>query len=274
MSKVIAIVSGGLDSTTLVYELTASNHKVEMISFDYGQRHKRELEFARATAKSLGLKHDIIDLTGLTHLISNSALTAGVIKENVSAMHAGHPYIEVPDGHYAEDTMKATVVPNRNMIMISIAAGIAVNRGADYLAVGVHGGDHFIYPDCRPRFIGAVNAAIVIGNSGFGSIPEQYEGTAGSEFVLAPFLHSTKTMIAYRAIMLGIPLNMTWSCYKGGTNHCGRCGTCVERLEAIAEATEWARQNRTIPDGLHAYDQTVYDDDEFWKTVSKENGNA
>lgn len=255
-SDCVAIVSGGLDSCTLVYHLIAAGHKPHVLSFDYGQRHKKELFYAQLMCQQLGLRHTIIDLSGLTQLISNSSLTGAK---------------EVPDGHYAEENMKATVVPNRNMIMLSIAAGVMVNNSYKFVATGVHAGDHFIYPDCRPGFIGAMNDAIVEGNQGFGAIPVQDEDYTGDLYkaVFAPFLESSKADIAYRAFELGVPLHMTWSCYKGGDVHCGRCGTCVERLEAIEEADQRARANGILPDGLHSNDQTVYADDEFYKTAAE-----
>lgn len=271
MSKVIAVVSGGLDSTTMVYDLLAQGHEVECVSFDYGQRHKKELAYAAGNARLLDLRHDIVDLTALTHLISNSALTSQ-LPEYPTAVDLvdGPKPVEVPDGHYAEDNMKLTVVPNRNMIMLSIAAGIAVNRSADNIATAVHSGDHFIYPDCRPRFIAATNAAIVIGNQSFGAIPDVHEGQEIPHFIWTPFLHASKADIAYKALSLSVPLHLTWSCYKGGNNHCGRCGTCVERLEAIDDAARrftrehgWAAQK----DGKAPLDATVYDDDEYWKIV-------
>jgi 7-cyano-7-deazaguanine synthase len=132
-----AIFSGGLDSTVLVYDMLEEGYTPHLLSFDYGQRHNKELTFAKATAQKLHLRHDIINLRELTHLISNSALTSGASGDN---------RIEVPEGHYAEDNMKATVVPNRNMIMLSIACGIAVNNKYRTVGTGVHGGDHFIYP--------------------------------------------------------------------------------------------------------------------------------
>lgn len=279
----IAIVSGGLDSTTLVYHMLNKGYKPHLLSFNYGQRHKKELTYAHLTAMQLGLRHDIVDLTGITHLISNSALTSLTGRDHGAegTEYAGYRQIEVPDGHYAEDTMKATVVPNRNMIMLSIAAGIAVNNGYRCIATGVHSGDHFIYPDCRPRFIKAVNASIAIGNAGFGNIPEQHEGTMVTELVYAPFLELSKEDIAYEALKLNVPLHLTWSCYKGGENHCGRCGTCVERLEAIYGAqqrmlndenySEETFRDGWIPPALR--DMTTYDDNEFWKVAIRESAN-
>lgn len=265
-----AIVSGGLDSMTLVYDMIMRGHRPHLISFDYGQRHGKELYFARAAAKNLKLRHDIVNLTGITRLISNSALTA---PKHIQFNEAGHEVeaneIEVPDGHYAEETMKATVVPNRNMIMLSIAAGVAVNNSYKQLGIGVHSGDHFIYPDCRPRFINATNAAIVLGNAGFGGIAEQPDNAWPDDFLYTPFLHWSKADIALHALKLSVPLHMTWSCYKGGDLHCGRCGTCVERLEAIAEAIY---QYADLHDGDAKFDHTEYEDTEFWKQAVRSAG--
>jgi 7-cyano-7-deazaguanine synthase len=276
--RAVAIVSGGLDSTTMVYHLTKEGYEVDCLSFDYGQRHKKELVFARATALQLGLRFDVVDLSGLTHLISNSALTSDNRFEAAKAagMMVPDSYVEVPDGHYAEDTMKATVVPNRNMIMLSIAAGVAVNREANTVATGVHAGDHFIYPDCRPEFIFAAGQTMIWGNEGFHNFDIEFNGndpknaelvaagyTSAALPIYAPFLYWTKASIAHRAIELGVPLHMTWSCYKGRENHCGRCGTCVERLEAIDSAIRQDIGNDTWTTD----DLTVYDDTEFWKTA-------
>lgn len=213
MSSYLAVVSGGLDSTTLAYHLDQLGVLGRMLSVDYGQRHRKELDFAAHAARVLGVPWDLIDLTGITSLIASSSLTSAEIP--------------VPDGHYAEESMRATVVPNRNMMMMSIAAAVAISNGLDGIAVGVHAGDHFVYPDCRPEFIDAMTLALRLGNSGF--------AMAGFQ-VLAPFVHITKTDIAVRAGELGVPLDETWSCYKGGSVHCGRCGTCVERIGAIREA--------------------------------------
>lgn len=258
----VAIFSGGLDSTTLVYDLLNANRVPHLISFNYGQRHKKELDYAKLTADMLGLRHDIIDLSGITHLISNSALTSpdfiptetqGVFKDGIA----------VPEGHYAEDNMKATVVPNRNMMMISIASAVAVNNNYQGVFTGVHAGDHFVYPDCRPRFINAVNAAVVLGNAGFGPIPEQPDNVYPSDFVRAPFSNWSKADIAYRALELQMPFESTWSCYKGGEMHCGKCGTCVERLEAIDQAS--VRWHNTHGSSYGPVDRTDYDDPTYWR---------
>jgi 7-cyano-7-deazaguanine synthase len=267
-SDSIAIFSGGMDSTVLVYKLLDEGHVPHLLSFNYGQRHSKELLSAEIIAYELKLQHDIVDLTGLTHLISNSALTAPT---GVQFSEVGHevevPTIEVPEGHYAEDNMKKTVVPNRNMIMLSIAAGVAVNNSYKFVATGVHAGDHFVYPDCRPEFIWSCNETIVSGNEGFGNIPKHDEAelAAGKPFyriIEAPFLNVSKEDIAYLGLKFKVPFHLTWSCYKGGDKHCGKCGTCVERLEAIDGAQKRYHQEHQT---YGPVDRTDYEDTEFWK---------
>lgn len=213
--KTVVLVSGGLDSVTLAHSLAVQGHRpLIVVSANYGQRHVRELDCAHKAAVRLGAdQHHVLPLEWLAGKLRGSALTS--------------PEVAVPEGHYAEDTMRQTVVPNRNMILLSIAAGIAVAEQARCLALAVHAGDHFVYPDCRPAFIHQFEAALHSGNEGF----------IRPEFTLnAPFLHWTKTDIAREAGRLGVPIAATWSCYKGGEIHCGRCGTCVERKEALREA--------------------------------------
>lgn len=276
----IAVVSGGLDSTTLVHRMINEGYTPHLLSFNYGQRHSKELNYARTTATLLGLRHDIVDLTGITRLISNSALTSqtGLTVRGMNFDGDGfHPNIEVPEGHYAEDTMKATVVPNRNMIMLSIAAGAAVNFGYRTIGFGVHGGDHFIYPDCRPKFIFAVGQTILDGNEGFHNFwVDRNDQSEGALPVYTPYLKSTKADIAYEALLLGVPLHLTWSCYKGGDIHCGRCGTCVERLEAIDEAQERIAKNppEDWDSPYRMEDHTEYADTEFWRTAVREGTNS
>lgn len=250
--KLICIFSGGLDSTTLVYDALDMNFIPDLVSFDYGQRHRKELDYARRTAHRLGLRHDVVDLSGLTVLLSESG--SSLVSD-----------VEVPEGHYAEDNMKATVVPNRNMIMLSIAGGIAVARGAAGVATGVHAGDHFIYPDCRPEFIQAANQALALGNEGFSKFDStEYEGDRWYSAIKAPYIFKSKADIATRAIELRVPLHETWSCYKGGEIHCGKCGTCVERLEAIHDAY------KRLPKAFAYSDLTRYEDSEYWKQVVKD----
>lgn len=220
MSTAIAIVSGGLDSVTLAYLLHAQGYSLHLLSFNYGQRHKKELLYAKQCAKKLQARHDVIDLSSLAQHLKGSALTDD---------------IEVPDGHYADESMAITVVPNRNAIMLSIAYGIAVSEQAELVSIGVHGGDHFIYPDCRPDFITSFDTMQKHAVQGYGNIKLHLD---------APFLHLGKHQIVRLGHELNVPFEDTWSCYKGEENHCGLCGTCNERREAFTLA------------GIH--DPTIY----------------
>lgn len=234
--KAVVIASGGMDSSTLAHLYKNDGYELILVGFDYGQRHVKELQSLHALGLVLNAEVRIIDLSNLASSLHGSSLTSSDV--------------DVPDGHYAEETMKKTVVPNRNAIMLSIAAGIAVAENAEVIATGVHGGDHFIYPDCRPDFIRAIGAAIQFGNEGFGNEKLRLE---------APFLMKTKADIASLGDSLHVDHSLTWSCYKGGEKHCGRCGTCVERIEAFLEA------------GVE--DPTDYEDKEFALTqIGKNNG--
>jgi 7-cyano-7-deazaguanine synthase len=228
----IAVVSGGLDSVTMLYDLAHRGDEVGVVSFNYGQRHAKELTHAEAIVSRLGFKHRIIDIPSYGRAVASSNSTL--------VDHSA----EVPEGSYDAENMKATVVPNRNMVMLSMASGVAVASKAQYVATAVHAGDHAIYPDCRPGFISYAESAIKSGNEGF--IDPHFE-------IRTPFIYMTKTDIARRAFDLGVPIDQTWSCYKGGDYHCGRCGTCVERLEALHDA--------------NVIDKTVYMDTEFWKSA-------
>ncbi len=230
--KVLAIVSGGLDSITLAYLLARDNQLGGIISFDYGQRHKKEIAFAALAAQRLGTSHAIIDLTSITAHLKGSALTDS---------------IAVPDGHYAEESMKQTIVPNRNAMMLAIAYGIAPAQNLDAVAIGIHTGDHFIYPDCRPDFAASFEAME----------QKALEGVASIK-LLTPFITGTKADIARQAHTLNVPIADTWSCYKGGAVHCGRCGTCVERREAFALS--------------HTQDPTLYEDQNFWLEECRKKG--
>ncbi len=201
------IVSGGMDSITLLYE---QRERIALgISFDYGSNHNaREIPFAELHCKRLGIKHITVKLDFMHQYFKSSLL------DGADA---------IPEGHYADDNMKSTVVPFRNGIMLSIAAGIAESQGLSNVFMANHGGDHTIYPDCRPEFVGAINDAIRL-------------GTYANVTVSAPYTDITKGDIARRGAALGIDYGETWSCYKGGDKHCGKCGTCVERREALAEA--------------------------------------
>lgn len=206
--KIVTIFSGGMDSTTLLYQALSEGAEVHALSFNYGQKHKKELEKAKELCPELGVIHHVVDISSVKSLLV-SALTSNA---------------EVPEGHYAEDNMKQTVVPNRNAIMLSIAYGYAVSIKADKLYFGAHSGDHFVYPDCRPEFAGALNTALRIGNEGFADVS-----------LLAPFNEMSKTDIARRGFELKVPFEKTWSCYRGEERPCLKCGTCVERTEAFLD---------------------------------------
>lgn len=246
--KMVIVLSGGLDSTTLLYDAIEQGFEVSSaVSFNYGQRHKKELDFALRTCQALGIPWRLIDLHR-AHFTDAIAHSGSSLVSSTS----------VPEGHYAEENMKATVVPNRNMIMLSISAAIAVADGAAGVGTAVHAGDHFIYPDCRPEFVAYASEAMRTGNIGFGDL----------EGVWAPYIMKSKADIAEIAFVLGIDFSKTWSCYKGGSIHCGKCGTCVERLEAIDEAAR--RHGKSHIE----WDQTKYEDSTFWiDTIARGAGN-
>jgi 7-cyano-7-deazaguanine synthase len=217
-----------MDSTALLAcRYNFGNHgQLGAVSVNYGQRHAKELERATAIAAYYQVPHTILDLSGLsTHL--TSALTGDS---------------DVPEGHYAADNMAATVVPNRNAILLMAAVGVASSQGYDRVETAVHAGDHPIYPDCRPEFIDAASEAAQLGTAGMGDV-----------FINAPFVTLSKADIVALGKRHAAPFDMTWSCYQGNTLHCGRCGTCVERAEAFALA--------------EVHDPTVYADPTYWRTV-------
>ena len=232
--KTIVICSGGLDSVSLAHMVAQDHELAGLISFDYGQRHRKELDYAALCAQRLGVPHDIIDLRPVGAVLTGSALTDDV---------------DVPDGHYAEDSMKVTVVPNRNAIMLTVAFGAAAARGADAVATAVHGGDHFIYPDCRPAFTEAFEAMQKLALDGYADVS-----------LFTPFVHRSKADIVTEGARVNTPFAQTWSCYKGGDHHCGRCGTCVERREAFHLAG--------VPD------PTLYDDPDFWVAATAQKESA
>lgn len=222
MNRIVVVYSGGLDSTTLLVGAMYNFAEVRALGFNYGQRHVKELHSAALICNDLDIPFEIADLSNITQLLGGSSQT--------------DLNIPVPEGHYADETMKATVVPNRNMIMASVAIGYAVSIGYDTIGLGVHAGDHAIYPDCRPEFIQALNHIALIANY-------------APVNVYAPFLEMSKAEIIQAGDTLSImeievPYAKTWSCYKGLELHCGVCGTCVERKEAFKLA--------------RVYDPTVY----------------
>src|SRR5574344_2183131 len=203
MKDSIIIVSGGMDSITMLYD---KKDEIAMgISFDYGSNHnKREIPFAEMHCKRLSIPHITIDLDFMHQYFKSSLL------EGAEA---------IPEGNYDDENMKSTVVPFRNGIMLSIAAGIAENNKMQYVMLANHAGDHTIYPDCRPEFVEAMNNAI-------------HFGTWNGVQLLTPYTHLTKAEIAAKGKELNLDYSETWSCYKGGEHHCGVCGTCRERKEA------------------------------------------
>ena len=210
--KAVIIYSGGMDSFTLFHKAlnVFGPLNVHALSFNYGQRHAKELYYAQSEALRFGVRHAIVDLHKLQGLLGGSALTSD---------------IDVPEGHYAQDNMKLTVVPNRNMIMLSIAVGYAVSVGAGTVWFGAHSGDHEIYPDCRAEFVNAMNGVTAIAN---------YQPVE----VQAPFQYLDKHTILQTGAALGLGEEdyvRSWTCYKGGEQACGVCGSCTERLEAFAK---------------------------------------
>ena len=206
MKDSVIIVSGGMDSITLLYD---KKDEIALgISFDYGSNHNaKEIPFAEMHCKRLGIKHITINLDFM-HQYFKSSLLQGAEA--------------IPEGHYADENMKSTVVPFRNGIMLSIAIGIAESNHLKKVLIANHDGDHTIYPDCRPQFIQAIDAAA-------------NAGTFVNVRVEAPYTNITKGDIARIGKRLGLDYTETWSCYKGGEKHCGKCGTCIERKEALQE---------------------------------------
>jgi 7-cyano-7-deazaguanine synthase len=205
-NKVIVIYSGGMDSFTVLHRALKNGMEVFPLTFNYGQRHVKEIEYARAVCKTLNLHHEIIDISDINHLLQGSSLTSD---------------IDVPEGHYAEESMKSTVVPNRNMIMLSLAIGYAVSNGAEKVYFGAHAGDHAIYPDCRPEFVEKMNEVAKIAN---------YQVVE----ISTPYLNQDKGKILADGLKMGLDYSQTWTCYNGREKACGKCGACVERLEAFA----------------------------------------
>jgi 7-cyano-7-deazaguanine synthase len=223
--KVCVLLSGGMDSVAAFYEVLGTHEVAACLSFDYGAKHNaREIPFAKLHADRAGVLHQVIPLDFMNRLFKSDLLQSGG---------------DIPEGHYAEESMKQTVVPFRNGIMLAIATGYAESIGAGGLVIAAHSGDHAIYPDCREPFMQAMATAMG-------------EGTYAKIQLLRPFIAMDKTAIARRGVELGIDFSETWSCYKGGEVHCGVCGTCVERREAfiLAGLPDHTRYERTpaLPD--------------------------
>lgn len=217
MKDSVLILSGGMDSTTLLYEY---QERIALaVSFHYGSNHNdKEIPFAQYHCEKLGIKHVTIPLSFMKVYFKSSLL------EGADA---------IPEGNYDDENMKSTVVPFRNGIMLAIAAGLAESNGLKHVMMANHSGDHTIYPDCRPEFADAMSQAIAAGT---------YDGIT----LVTPYTHISKTDIVKRGKDLGLDYTQTWSCYKGGEKHCGKCGTCMERKEALRDA------------GME--DKTIYED--------------
>ena len=216
----VIVLSGGMDSVTLLHDYRP---RIALaVTFDYGSNHNaREIECARRQCEALGIEHLVIPLSFMGKYFESSLLSGAD---------------SIPEGHYAADNMKSTVVPFRNGIMLAVAAGLAESRKLKHVLLANHGGDHTIFPDCRPEFAKAMSDAIAAGT---------FDGIT----LLAPYTNITKSDIAAIGKKIGVDYSNTYSCYKGGEHHCGRCGTCVERKEAMRDA------------GIE--DPTIYDDPEF-----------
>jgi 7-cyano-7-deazaguanine synthase len=205
LKKAVVIYSGGMDSRTVLEKAIHDDYDVHALSFNYGQRHSVELEYARRVTDKKGIIHKIIDITSINDLLQGSSLTGD---------------IDIPEGHYEEESMKSTVVPNRNMIMLSLAIAYAVSIGTDKVYYGAHAGDHAIYPDCRPEFLEKMNSVAAIAN---------YEAVN----IYAPYLDGNKETILQDGFQMGVDYADTWTCYNGRKKACGKCGACQERLEAF-----------------------------------------
>ena len=207
--NVVVLCSGGMDSVTALYWAAREHVVSAVVSFDYGAKHNpRELPFAAEHAARLGVRHETIAMEFVNRLFASDLLQSGGA---------------IPEGHYEAENMKQTVVPFRNAIMLSIACGFAESVEAQAVVIAAHGGDHAIYPDCRETFMQAMGEAMK-------------QGTYAGVGLLRPFIALNKAQIAGEGARLGVDFARTWSCYKGGAVHCGKCGTCVERREAFREA--------------------------------------
>lgn len=204
--KATVLLSGGMDSTTLLAKCVKEFDEVHAFSVNYGQRHARELVSAAMVATHYRIPHEMADLSSLRQIFPPSSITSDEIA--------------VPEGHYEAESMKATVVPNRNMIMLSVATAYAIAQGHDTVAYAAHAGDHAIYPDCRPVFATALGEAIALCDE-------------NAPRLFTPFIDMTKDGICFLGHLLEVPYRLTWSCYQGREKHCGKCGTCTERRESF-----------------------------------------
>jgi len=206
-SKVVVIFSGGMDSFTVLHRALKDGKEVYALTFDYGQKHVKEIACASKVCQQLGVAHKVIDISSINQLLAGSSLTDD---------------IDIPEGHYEAESMKSTVVPNRNMILLSLAVGYAVSVEAAQVYYGAHSGDHAIYPDCRPEFVMKMNEVCQIAN---------YQAVE----IFSPYLTNSKSDILTDGLKMGLRYDDTWTCYNGRAQACGKCGACQERLEAFAD---------------------------------------
>lgn len=214
--KAVLILSGGLDSSTLAYWLKANNYsELVCVTFNYGQKQIIELKSAEAIAKKLNAVHNIVDISFIKNFLSysSSSLT--------------NPALDVPHGEYTKENMQSTVVPNRNSMLLTMAWTIACIEKADVLAYGAHGGDHYVYPDTRPEYFNAINLSLRLGSE---------DSRKDNLSLIAPFIHWDKAAIVCEGAKLGVPFELTWTCYEGGDLHCGLCGACHQRKKSFIEA--------------------------------------
>ncbi len=203
--KAVVIYSGGMDSFTVLNLAVKEGYEVLPLSFNYGQKHVKELEYAANVCKQLGLQHKVVDISAINSLLAGSSLTDD---------------IDIPEGHYEEESMKSTVVPNRNMMLLSMAVAYAISSGANKVFYGAHSGDHAIYPDCRPEFVEKMKAVCAIAD---------YQPVD----IVTPFLNNSKIEILTAGLKMGLDYGQSWTCYNGREKACGKCGACTERLEAF-----------------------------------------
>lgn len=205
--RVVVIYSGGMDSFTVLHKALRRGLEVHALSFNYGQRHSKELDYAARVCQELGVSHKVVDISAINQLMAGSSLTSD---------------IDVPEGHYEAESMKQTVVPNRNMVLLSMAVAYAVSLEANEVYYGAHSGDHAIYPDCRPEFVQKMHDVCQIAN---------YEPVS----IVCPYLDQSKIDILTDGLGMGLDYGKTWTCYNGREKACGQCGACQERLEAFAK---------------------------------------
>lgn len=218
--KIVVLFSGGLDSTVLLMHCREAYDEVIALNISYGAKHNRkERQAARAITQELNIVYCEYNL--LTNCTIHSGKRSRVFSHESflksDLLESGG---KIPEGHYEDESMKATIVPFRNGIMLSLAIGFARGRDIRVIGFGGHSGDHAIYFDCRPEFIGAMREAAL-------------QGTGDRMGIHTPFIRQPKHAIVTLGKELHVPFELTWTCYKGNEWHCGRCGACVERKEAF-----------------------------------------